>query len=169
MEAQLNTEGQTSLPRYFAQVFRIAQTLKNGRLDFVMPDGRRFRAEGKAPGPVAEIHVHDDDIFARLIRDGVISNVFPFVNFANGDPVAIGPDVMCDEDGFGGGAVALDRPRRGHRAKRLVGVHLEAGERLGQRCSGQGLPPHLERRRGDVLREHRDLERRRAHQRTDEK
>ena len=70
MEAQLNTEGQTSLPRYFAQVFRIAQTLKNGRLDFVMPDGRRFRAEDKAPGPVAEIHVHDDDIFARLIRDG---------------------------------------------------------------------------------------------------
>jgi len=70
MEAQLSTEGQTSLPRYFAQVFRIAQTLKNGRLDFVMPDGRRFRAEGKASGPVAEIHVHDEDIFARLIRDG---------------------------------------------------------------------------------------------------
>lgn len=70
MEAQLSTEGQTSLPRYFVQVFRITQSLKNGRLDFVMPDGRRFRAEGKASGPVAEIHVHDEDIFARLIRDG---------------------------------------------------------------------------------------------------
>lgn len=26
----------------------------------------------------------------RLVRDGLVSNVFPFVNFANGDPVALG-------------------------------------------------------------------------------
>ncbi len=64
------TEGQTDLPRYFAQVFKVTCDLRNGRLDFVLRDGRRFRAQGAGPGPVAEIHVHDDDIFARLIREG---------------------------------------------------------------------------------------------------
>lgn len=65
-----STDGQSGLPRYFAQVFRVACSLKNGRLDFVMRDGRRFRAQGKGPGPAAEITVIDDDIFARLIREG---------------------------------------------------------------------------------------------------
>jgi cyclopropane-fatty-acyl-phospholipid synthase len=65
-----STDGQGDLPRYFAQVFRVTKTLKNGRLDFVLKDGRRFRATGAGAGPVAEIHVQDDDIFARLIREG---------------------------------------------------------------------------------------------------
>ena len=37
---------------------------------FVLPDGRRFRAEGPEPGPVAEVHIHHPDAFARLVRDG---------------------------------------------------------------------------------------------------
>ena len=44
--------------------------MNTGRIDFVIPDGRRFRAEGRNPGPVAEVHVHNDDLFARLIREG---------------------------------------------------------------------------------------------------
>ena len=63
-------QGQKDLPRYFAQVFQIAQSMKNGVLDFRLPDGRVFRARAKAPGPVAEITVHDPDVFARLIREG---------------------------------------------------------------------------------------------------
>ena len=62
--------GAHALPRYFAQVFAIAKRLAHGRLDFVLDDGRRFRAEGPHPGPVAEIHIHSDDVFARLIREG---------------------------------------------------------------------------------------------------
>ncbi len=65
-----HTKGQTGLPRYFGPVFEVAKRLKNGRLDFVLPDGRHFRIEGALPGPVAEIAVHDMDIFARLIREG---------------------------------------------------------------------------------------------------
>ncbi len=61
---------QTDLPRYFAQVFHMATQMKAGRVDFVLPDGRRFRADGREPGFVAEIHIHNDDLFARLIRDG---------------------------------------------------------------------------------------------------
>lgn len=70
MDALTSTEGQQDLPRYFAQTFRLASELHRGRLDFVMPDGRRFRAEGREPGYVAEIRVHDPDVFARLIREG---------------------------------------------------------------------------------------------------
>lgn len=58
------------LPRYFTHVMRVLQKLQVGRLDFVLPDGRRFRAEGAAPGPQAEIRIHNLDIFARLIREG---------------------------------------------------------------------------------------------------
>ena len=64
------TKGQTDLPRYFARVFALAQQMPVGRLDVVLADGRRFRAEGATAGPVAEVHIHDPDVFARLIREG---------------------------------------------------------------------------------------------------
>ena len=44
--------------------------MQHGRVDFVLPDGRIFRAEGKKPGPVAELRIHNNDLFARLIREG---------------------------------------------------------------------------------------------------
>ena len=64
------TRGQAGLPRYFEHVFAAADAMNSGRLDFVLPDGRRFRAEGRNPGPVAELVIHNPDIFARLIREG---------------------------------------------------------------------------------------------------
>jgi cyclopropane-fatty-acyl-phospholipid synthase len=70
MQTLTSTAGQRNLPRYFSQVFAIAQSMNHGRLDIVLPDGRRFRAEGKLPGPVAEVTFHDPDVFARLIREG---------------------------------------------------------------------------------------------------
>jgi cyclopropane-fatty-acyl-phospholipid synthase len=65
-----DTSGEKNLPRYFARVFDLAAQMPVGRLDFVLPDGRTFRAEGASPGPVAELHVHNPDTFARLIREG---------------------------------------------------------------------------------------------------
>ena len=70
MDVLTSVKGQHGLPRYFAAAFDLAKRMKNGRLDFVLPDGRRFRAEGQNPGPVAEIHVREADVFARLIREG---------------------------------------------------------------------------------------------------
>ncbi len=64
------TDGQSDLPRYFSRVFAMAQEMNNGRIDFVLPDGRVFRAEGHSPGPVAEMEIHNDELFARLIREG---------------------------------------------------------------------------------------------------
>ena len=64
------TAGERNLPRYFAPAFAQAQNIRHGRLDVRLPDGRRFRVEGGAPGPVAEFDVHEADLFARLIREG---------------------------------------------------------------------------------------------------
>jgi cyclopropane-fatty-acyl-phospholipid synthase len=64
------TKGQSNLPRYFAPVFDIIGELKRGRVDIILPDGRHFRAEGKEPGYVAEIQVHNADLFARTVREG---------------------------------------------------------------------------------------------------
>ncbi len=65
-----DTKGQKNLPRYFPQVMEMLNALQRGRMDIILPDGRHFRAEGKEPGPVAELHIHNNDVFARLIREG---------------------------------------------------------------------------------------------------
>ena len=64
------TEGQTGLPRYFARSFAMLSGMGAGRLDVMLPDGRVFRAEGPEPGYVAEVHIHNPDCFARLVREG---------------------------------------------------------------------------------------------------
>ncbi len=66
------TEGQTNLPRYFSQSFAVAQKIKAGQLEITLPDGRRFRANGEMPGPIAVLNVHNDELFARLIREGYV-------------------------------------------------------------------------------------------------
>jgi len=70
MTVLTSTKGQTGLPRYFPACLETAQKLNTGRLDFVLPDGRRFRAEGRRPGPAAELQIHNPETFARLIREG---------------------------------------------------------------------------------------------------
>ena len=67
-----DTEGQTDLPRYFSRMFAVARTLQNGRLDIGLDDGRVFRAEGGAPGPVARIDIHNDELFSRMLREGYL-------------------------------------------------------------------------------------------------
>lgn len=67
-----DTNGQTGLPRYFARCFDVARHIASGRLDIRLPDGRVFRAEGRRPGPVAELDIHDADVFARLVREGYL-------------------------------------------------------------------------------------------------
>ena len=70
MSVFTSIDNQQNLPRYFSKVFDLVGKLNSGRVDFVLPDGRRFRAEGKCPGPVAEITINNPEVFARLIREG---------------------------------------------------------------------------------------------------
>mgnify|MGYP006430364477 FL=1 len=72
-----SVKGQKNLPRYFARVMRIVQTLQVGSLILVLPDGRKFIAHGQ-PGvsPISkqalheELHVHNTAFFSRLVREG---------------------------------------------------------------------------------------------------
>ena len=70
MSVLTSTKNQQNLPRYFARVFALVGKLNSGRVDFILPDGRRFRAEGSRPGPVAEVTINNPDVFARLVREG---------------------------------------------------------------------------------------------------
>ena len=70
MSVFTSIDNQQNLPRYFSRVFDLVGKLNSGRVDFVLPDGRRFRAEGECPGPVAEITINNPEVFARLIREG---------------------------------------------------------------------------------------------------
>lgn len=70
MDVLTTVKGQADLPRYFATAFETARRLAEGRLDFVLPDGRKFRIDGAAPGLAAEIRVQNPDLFARLVREG---------------------------------------------------------------------------------------------------
>ena len=103
-----STEGQTDLPRYFAQVFAMMRGIEHGRLDIVLPDGRRFRAQGPKPGFAAEIAVHDPDCFARLIREGDLGFSEAYVDGAWSSPDLLGLlDFVHEEvevlfDGFPG-------------------------------------------------------------------
>ena len=70
MTIRTDIRGEGDLPRYFSAAFAQAQKINHGRLDFRLPDGRMFRVEGPQPGPVAEMDIHNNDVFARLIREG---------------------------------------------------------------------------------------------------
>ena len=72
MRVCTTTEGQKGLPRYFAQCFQLARRIESGRLDVTLPDGRVFRAEGREPGPAVELRIHNDDVFARTLREGYL-------------------------------------------------------------------------------------------------
>ena len=65
-----STQNQKNLPRYFSRVFDMACNMNFGQLDFALSDGRVFRAIGRNKGPIAQLNIHNPDIFARLIREG---------------------------------------------------------------------------------------------------
>ena len=65
-----STENQKNLPLYFKQVFKVVSRIDQGGLEFKLPDGRVFRAQGPNPGPIGHCEVLDTDCFARLVRDG---------------------------------------------------------------------------------------------------
>ena len=63
-------EGQRGLPRWFPIVYRVIAGLKQGAIEWRLPDGRVFRAQGIEPGPEARIVVRDPRMFGRIVRGG---------------------------------------------------------------------------------------------------
>ena len=139
--ALTTTEGQSDLPRYFAPVYASACGMKAGRITFVLPDGRRFRSDGAQPGPIAELHVHDPDLFARLIREGQLGFAEAYLDGGWSTPDlqafmelvrAAGGDIY---DGFPGMGLLrlLERARHAFRgntrfqARRNIAAHYDLG------------------------------------------
>jgi cyclopropane-fatty-acyl-phospholipid synthase len=109
MDALTTIRGQTGLPRYFPACLQTAQRLETGRLDFVLPDGRRFRAEGARPGPVAELYIHNPDTFARLIREGDLGFADAYLEgwWSTPDLQAFMDVIHTDNDAVYGGFPAM--------------------------------------------------------------
>jgi len=135
------TKGQSNLPRYFAPVFDVIRTLKRGRVDIILPDGRHFRAEGQEPGYVAELHVHNADLFARTVREGDLGFCEAYMDgwWSTPDLMAF-MDLIHDDadqiyDGFPGKALvqAYERLRfwlqsnTKRQAKKNISYHYDLG------------------------------------------
>ncbi len=135
------TAGQDNLPRYFVPVFEKILNIPRGRVDIILPDGRHFRAEGKGPGFVAEVHVHNPDLFARLIREGDLGFSEAYLDgwWSTPDLMAF-MDLVHDEaeeiyDGFPGQALvrAYEKLRfwlqsnSRRQAKKNISYHYDLG------------------------------------------
>ncbi|MEI4262233.1 cyclopropane-fatty-acyl-phospholipid synthase family protein [Roseovarius sp. D0-M9] len=136
-----STDGQKDLPRYFARVFEKTKNINRGRLDYVLPDGRVFRADGPNPGPVGEVHLHNTDVFARLIREGDLGFCDAYLDGWWSTPDLQGlMDFICTDnedvyDGFPGMSLvrAFERARhwlRGNskgQARKNISHHYDLG------------------------------------------
>jgi len=141
MDILTSTERQTGLPRYFAQVFARAQGIRNGRLDLVLPDGRRFRTQGLGPGPAAEVAIHNPEVFARLIREGDLGFSDAYLDgwWSTPDLQAFMDLITQDNpalyEGFGGLALVRAYERFRHwlrsnsrrQARRNIAYHYDLG------------------------------------------
>ena len=135
------TDGQKNLPRYFARVFGMAQGMNTGRVDFVLEDGRVFQAEGPNPGPMAEVHIHNPDLFARLIREGDLGFCDAYLDewWTTPDLQAFMDWVHADNEGIYDGFPGMSLVRnfekfrfwmqRNHRAqaKKNISYHYDLG------------------------------------------
>lgn len=135
------TEGHKNLPRYFAQVFNALCQMDAGQLDIYLPDGRVFRAKGRNPGPASDLHIHNLDSFARLIREGDLGFSDAYLEGwwstndlqAFMDLVHMGADTVYDGFPGQGLARAYERFRfwlhRNHRkqARKNISYHYDLG------------------------------------------
>ncbi|MCY4229337.1 MAG: cyclopropane-fatty-acyl-phospholipid synthase [Alphaproteobacteria bacterium] len=58
------------LPRRLRIFQSILNRIERGTIEVVLPDGRRFRAVGGAPGPHGELVVHNPKFLRRLLAEG---------------------------------------------------------------------------------------------------
>ncbi|SFK60391.1 SAM-dependent methyltransferase [Shimia haliotis] len=135
------TQKEKNLPRYFPAVYEIAKKTQHGRIDFVLSDGRRFRAEGSQPGPVCEMHVHNADTFARLMREGELGFCEAYLDgwWSTPDLQAFCDFLRADNDdvydGFPGMAFVRIYERMRHwmnrnsksQAKKNISYHYDLG------------------------------------------
>lgn len=141
MQASKGGASADKLPRYFPQILETLRRVPGGRLDVTLPDGRSFRVQGAAPGPVAAITLHDPEIFTRLIREGDVGFLEAYMDggWSTPDLMAFMDYVHLAKDslvhGFSGGALvqAYERLRfwlksnSKAQARRNISYHYDLG------------------------------------------
>ncbi|MBX2855865.1 MAG: cyclopropane-fatty-acyl-phospholipid synthase family protein [Rhodobacteraceae bacterium] len=65
-----SVDGARRLPRWFSLMFSMLKNFEIGAVEFQLPDGRVFRAQGAKPGPVGRCVVHNPRLFGRVLRHG---------------------------------------------------------------------------------------------------
>ncbi len=62
----------SATPRYLDRSLQLLSGLDRGTLRMVLPDGQSVTIRGDNPGPVADLTIHNPDLFARIVRQGVL-------------------------------------------------------------------------------------------------
>lgn len=136
-----STKAQDGLPRYFAAVFELASKINRGQLDFELPDGRVFRAQGAHTGPIAHLKIHHPDTFSRLMREGELgfSESYMDGDWSTPDLQAFMDLLRADNDvlfdGFPGAGLVRYYERMRHwmnrntvgQAKKNISYHYDLG------------------------------------------
>lgn len=63
-------DGQRDLPRWFPAAFSILEGIERGSIEIALTDGRVFRIDGRADGPLARLDLRHPGFFARVAREG---------------------------------------------------------------------------------------------------
>ncbi len=63
-------EFEDNLPRRFNSIFSLLQGIHLGTLIIELPNSQNYKINGKTDGPIGTIQIHNDEFFARLIREG---------------------------------------------------------------------------------------------------
>ncbi|MEO0819635.1 MAG: cyclopropane-fatty-acyl-phospholipid synthase family protein [Pseudomonadota bacterium] len=122
---------QEGLPRWFETFFAILQRLELGRMEIALPDGRVFVAEGKGPGPIGRIDVHDADFFSRIVREGEMGFCEMYVEGAWSTPdlQALFDLIMLNNDGVGRSFPGAAFLRAYERLRHWLRANTRAGAR----------------------------------------
>lgn len=61
------------LPAPLRPILRAADRMKSGTLTVILPNGHRLMVRGQEPGPVAELHLHKNRLFRRVLVGGHVA------------------------------------------------------------------------------------------------
>lgn len=61
------------LPAPLRPILRAADRMKSGTLTVILPNGHRLMVRGQEPGPVAELHLHRNRLFRRVLLGGHVA------------------------------------------------------------------------------------------------
>ena len=67
-----NSQKTADLPVSVRMVLNFLTSLKHGKLDVYLPEGRHFHFDSQQPGPTGVIHIHDYKMLRATMRRGVL-------------------------------------------------------------------------------------------------